>query len=26
VGQADALKAHGADTVVTDLAELLDPS
>jgi beta-phosphoglucomutase family hydrolase len=24
VGQADALKAHGADTVVTDLAELLD--
>ena len=26
VGQADALKAHGADTVVTDLAELLGPS
>jgi beta-phosphoglucomutase family hydrolase len=26
VGQADALKAHGADTVVTDLAELLDRS
>lgn len=26
VGQADALKAHGADIVVTDLAELLDPS
>ena len=26
VGQADALKAHGADTVVTDLAELLDHS
>jgi beta-phosphoglucomutase family hydrolase len=25
-GQADALKAHGADTVVTDLAELLDRS
>jgi beta-phosphoglucomutase family hydrolase len=24
VGQADALRAHGADTVVTDLAELLD--
>ena len=24
VGQADALKAHGADTVVEDLAELLD--
>jgi beta-phosphoglucomutase family hydrolase len=24
VGQADALKAHGADIVVTDLAELLD--
>lgn len=24
VGQADALKAHGADVVVTDLAELLD--
>ena len=23
-GQADALKAHGADIVVTDLAELLD--
>jgi beta-phosphoglucomutase family hydrolase len=26
VGQADALKAHGADTVVEDLAELLDAS
>jgi beta-phosphoglucomutase family hydrolase len=26
VGQADALKAHGADVVVTDLAELLDHS
>ena len=26
VGQADALKAHGADTVVEDLAELLDRS
>jgi beta-phosphoglucomutase family hydrolase len=26
MGQADALKAHGADTVVTDLAELLDRS
>jgi beta-phosphoglucomutase family hydrolase len=26
VGQADALKAHGADIVVTDLAELLDHS
>jgi beta-phosphoglucomutase family hydrolase len=25
VGQADALKAHGADVVVQDLAELLDP-
>jgi beta-phosphoglucomutase family hydrolase len=25
-GQADALKKHGADTVVTDLAELLDHS
>jgi beta-phosphoglucomutase family hydrolase len=25
VGQADALKAHGADLVVRDLAELLDP-
>jgi beta-phosphoglucomutase-like phosphatase (HAD superfamily) len=24
VGQADALRAHGADTVVTDLADLLD--
>jgi beta-phosphoglucomutase-like phosphatase (HAD superfamily) len=24
VGQADALRAHGADTVVKDLAELLD--
>jgi beta-phosphoglucomutase-like phosphatase (HAD superfamily) len=24
VGQADALKAHGADIVVQDLAELLD--
>ena len=24
VGQADALKAHGADVVVQDLAELLD--
>jgi beta-phosphoglucomutase family hydrolase len=24
VGQADALRAHGADTVVSDLAELLD--
>jgi hypothetical protein len=23
VGQADALRAHGADVVVTDLAELL---
>jgi beta-phosphoglucomutase-like phosphatase (HAD superfamily) len=23
-GQADALRAHGADVVVTDLAELLD--
>lgn len=26
VGQADALRAHGADTVVTDLADLADPS
>jgi HAD superfamily hydrolase (TIGR01509 family) len=26
VGQADALRAHGADTVVRDLAELLDRS
>lgn len=26
VGQADALQAHGADIVVTDLAELLDES
>lgn len=26
VGQADALRAHGADVVVTDLAELLDAS
>jgi beta-phosphoglucomutase family hydrolase len=26
MGQADALKAHGADTVVTDLADLLDHS
>ena len=26
VGQADALKAHGADVVVTDLADLLDHS
>jgi beta-phosphoglucomutase family hydrolase len=26
VGQADALRAHGADIVVTDLAELLDQS
>ena len=25
VGQRDALKAHGADVVVSDLAELLDP-
>lgn len=25
VGQADALRAHGADTVVTDLADLADP-
>ena len=25
VGQAEALREHGADTVVTDLAELLDP-
>jgi len=24
VGQADALKAHGADVVVKDLSELLD--
>ena len=24
VGQAEQLKAHGADVVVTDLAELLD--
>jgi beta-phosphoglucomutase-like phosphatase (HAD superfamily) len=24
VGQADALRAHGADVVVTDLADLLD--
>jgi beta-phosphoglucomutase family hydrolase len=26
VGQADALRAHGADTVVSDLAELLEPA
>ena len=26
VGQAEALREHGADLVVTDLAELLDPS
>ena len=26
VGQAEALRAHGADTVVSDLAELLEPS
>jgi beta-phosphoglucomutase family hydrolase len=26
VGQADALRAHGADTVVTDLAQLLTPA
>jgi beta-phosphoglucomutase family hydrolase len=26
VGQADGLRAHGADVVVTDLAQLLDPS
>ncbi|MGV8966299.1 MAG: hypothetical protein ACOH2F_08465 [Cellulomonas sp.] len=26
VGQAAALRAHGADTVVHDLAELLEPS
>ena len=26
VGQADALRAHGADSVVTDLAELLSPA
>jgi beta-phosphoglucomutase family hydrolase len=26
VGQADALRAHGADVVVRDLAELLEPS
>ena len=26
VGQAEALKAHGADVVVEDLAELLDRS
>jgi beta-phosphoglucomutase-like phosphatase (HAD superfamily) len=26
IGQADALKAHGADVVVCDLAELLDGS
>jgi phosphoglycolate phosphatase-like HAD superfamily hydrolase len=26
VGQAEALKAHGADIVVEDLAELLDRS
>jgi beta-phosphoglucomutase-like phosphatase (HAD superfamily) len=25
VGQADALREHGADIVVTDLAELLKP-
>jgi beta-phosphoglucomutase-like phosphatase (HAD superfamily) len=24
VGQAEALRSHGADTVVTDLAELLE--
>ena len=24
VGQAEDLRAHGADTVVTDLAELMD--
>jgi hypothetical protein len=26
VGQAEALRAHGADTVVRDLAELVDRS
>jgi hypothetical protein len=26
VGQADALRSHGADVVVRDLAELLDAS
>jgi phosphoglycolate phosphatase-like HAD superfamily hydrolase len=26
VGQADALRAHGADVVVADLADLLDRS
>jgi len=26
VGQADELRAHGADRVVTDLAHLLDPA
>jgi HAD superfamily hydrolase (TIGR01509 family) len=26
VGQADALREHGADVVVTDLAELLEPT
>jgi len=26
VGQAEALREHGADLVVTDLAELMDPS
>ena len=26
LGQADALRAHGADVVVADLAELLDGS
>lgn len=26
VGQADALRAHGGDTVVTDLADLADPA
>jgi HAD superfamily hydrolase (TIGR01509 family) len=26
VGQADALKSHGADVVVQDLSELLDPN
>jgi len=25
VGQADALRQHGADVVVTDLAELMQP-
>jgi beta-phosphoglucomutase-like phosphatase (HAD superfamily) len=26
VGQGDALREHGADVVVTDLAELLEPT